>query len=205
VTSTNPTDAYIVNHAEILISAVRRDQYPADGLPEIAFAGKSNVGKSSLINAMLGRKSLARSSQHPGKTRTINFYQVDERLLFVDLPGYGYAKVSKSESAKWGAMVEGYLLKREPLKLIVLLLDIRHEPGNHDKQLYEWCAYHQLPLLTVATKSDKLKKSQLQKHLAVLRKGLDATDPPLAFSSESKDGRDALWAVILDKCGLAVV
>jgi GTP-binding protein len=196
---------YLPVSTDILISAVRRDQYPADGLPEVAFAGKSNVGKSSLINAMLSRKSLARSSRHPGKTRTINFYGVDNRLIFTDLPGYGYAKVSKSESAKWGTMIESYLLKRDPLKLLVLLLDIRHEPGSHDRQLYEWCAHHRLPLQIIATKSDKLKKSQIQKHLAQLKRGLDAPQPPIPFSSETKDGRDALWAVILDKCALAVV
>jgi GTP-binding protein len=195
----------IVNHADIFISAVRKEQFPADGLPEIAFAGKSNVGKSSLINAMVGRKSLARSSRHPGKTRTINFFNIDHRMYFVDLPGYGYAKVSKHESAKWGAMVEGYLLKREPLKLLLLLLDIRHEPGAHDRQLYEWCVYHDLPLLIAATKSDKIKKSQTLKHLAALRRGLGMKAAPLPFSSETKDGRDALWAVIMDKCGFVVV
>jgi GTP-binding protein len=214
---------YIVNHAALAATAVRKGQFPGDGLPEVAFAGKSNVGKSSLINAMLGRKSLARSSQNPGKTRTLNFYAVtaplapnirqktvetvvsEQNIYFVDLPGYGYAKVSRNESAKWGAMVEGYLINREPLKLLLLLLDIRHEPGTHDRQLYEWCIHHRFPLLTVATKSDKLKKSRVQKHLAMLRHALGAETAPLLFSSETREGRDALWAIILDKCGLAVL
>ena len=195
----------IVNHADLAATAVKGEQFPADPRPEVAFAGKSNVGKSSLINAMLNRKALARSSQHPGKTRTLNFYDVDHRLYFVDLPGYGYAKVSKSESAKWGGMVEGYLQNRAGLKLLLLLLDIRHEPGAHDKMLYEWCRFHGCPVVTVATKSDKLKKSQIQKHLAILRRGLPGSETPLAFSSETREGRDALWALIMDRCGLDMV
>jgi GTP-binding protein len=215
----------IIDHASLAATAVRGEQFPGEPRPEIAFAGKSNVGKSSLINAMLGRKALARSSRHPGKTRTINFYSVEvphacaaekpftpdkpqgvsHGLYFVDLPGYGYAKVSRSESIKWGAMVEGYLSKRTALKLILLLLDIRHEPGAHDRQLYEWCVHYQLPLAIVATKSDKLKKSQIQKHVSLCKRGLNTDLEPLPFSSETKEGRDALWAIILDKCGLVMI
>lgn len=189
-----------VQYAELAATAVRPDQFPNDGRPEIAFAGKSNVGKSSLINAMLNRKSLARASQNPGKTRTINFYDVEHSLYFVDLPGYGYARVSRTISAQWGAMVEGYLRDRTALQHIVLLLDIRHEPNQNDRMLYDWCKFYQKPLIVVATKSDKIKRSQIQRNLAVIRRGLSLMgEPLLAFSSETKDGRDALWALLLDR------
>ena len=162
---------------------------------------------------MVNRNALARSSKQPGKTRTINFFHVEyieksfddetglphQNIYFVDLPGYGYAKVSKSESAKWGEMVEKYLKNRTPLKAIFLLLDIRHEPGVHDKMLFDWCRHYHLPYFYIATKSDKLKKSQIQKHVAILRRNLGEKDPPLAFSSETKEGRDNLWTLILDR------
>lgn len=209
-----------IHSAALAATAVRPDQFPADGSPEVAFVGKSNVGKSSLINAMLNRKMLARVSQQPGKTRTINFYDVEygeahaatpsegppggaalpltQKIRFVDLPGYGYAKVSKTESAQWGQMVEGYLKNRSSLVLMLLLLDIRHEPNANDRMLYEWCRYYQLPLTLVATKSDKLKRSQIPKHLAILRRALPSSETPLPFSSETRDGRDALWSLIMD-------
>jgi GTP-binding protein len=191
--------------ASLAATAVWPSQFPTDGRPEIAFAGKSPVGKSSLINALVGRNKLARSSKPPGKTRTLNFYAVEYKheaavpLYFVDLPGYGYAKVSQSESEKWGGMVEGYLKERAPLKALFLLLDIRHEPGAHDKMLFEWCQYYQLPFTVIATKCDKLKRSQIPAHLAAIRKKLGLAEPPLAFSSETKQNRDALWALILDR------
>jgi len=185
-----------VAKAELAKTAVKPSQFPDTNWPEVAFVGRSNVGKSSLINALLNRKKLARTSQHPGKTRTINFFNVEDRLYFVDLPGYGYAKVSKTESAKWGDMVEGYLKDRPPLKHIFLLMDIRHEPSAGDKQIHQWCRFYNLPYTIIATKSDKIKKSQVQKHLAVIRKALEEESPPLPFSSESWDGRDAMWAVI---------
>jgi len=185
-----------ITKAEYATTAVRPDQFPENGWPEVAFVGRSNVGKSSLINALLNRKKLARTSQNPGKTRTINFFNVEDRLYFVDLPGYGYARVSKSESEKWGEMVEGYLQDRPQLKHIFLLMDIRHEPSAGDKQIYEWCLHYNLPFSIIATKSDKIKKSQVQKHLAVIRKALNAETPPMPFSSESWDGREALWGVI---------
>jgi len=185
-----------IGKAEYATTAVRPDQFPDNGWPEVAFVGRSNVGKSSLINALLNRKKLARTSQNPGKTRTINFFNVEDRLYFVDLPGYGYARVSKSESQKWGEMVEGYLQDRPPLKNIFLLMDIRHEPSAGDRQIYEWCVYYNLPFTIVATKSDKIKKSQVQKHLAVIRRTLNAEVPPMPFSSESWDGREALWGLI---------
>lgn len=192
----------VVNNTDIAVTAVRPDQFPQTGLPEVVFAGKSNVGKSSLINAMLGRKSLARTSQNPGKTRTLNFYDVENKLYFVDVPGYGYARVSKSESQKWGDMIESYLQGRQELKRVILLVDIRHEPSENDKMLYNWFAHYGVPFTVVATKSDKLKRSQVQKHLAIIRRGLGISTPPLPFSSETKDGREELWTVILDSCGL---
>ena len=183
-------------HAKLGVTAVKPGQFPESERAEVAFVGKSNVGKSSMINTMLGRKSLVRTSQNPGKTRTINFFEVEESWYFVDLPGYGYAKVSKSESQKWGAMVEGYLKDRPPLVALVLLLDIRHEAGSNDKMLYEWCKYYNLPVILVATKSDKLKRSQLQKHTAMIRRGLNAEEQVLPFSSLSKAGREELWEVL---------
>jgi len=195
----------IINNTDIAITAVKPAQFPETGWPEVAFVGKSNVGKSSLINAMLGRKSLARTSKQPGKTRTINFYTVEDKLYFVDLPGYGYARVSKSESEKWGEMVEGYLQNRPPLKRIFLLMDIRHEPGKNDLMLYEWFTHYGLPFTLIATKSDKLPRSQVQKHLGIIRRNLGAAEPPIPFSSETKAGRDELWALIMDTCGLTML
>jgi len=182
--------------AEYTTTAVKPSQFPENGWPEVAFVGRSNVGKSSLINALLNRKRLARTSGTPGKTRTINFFNVEDRLYFVDLPGYGYAKVSKSESAKWGEMVDGYLQNRPQLKHIFLLMDIRHEPSAMDKQIHEWCVHYDLPYTIIATKCDKIKKSQVPKHLAIMRKALGEEIPPLPFSSESWEGREALWGVI---------
>ena len=195
----------VINRAELTHTAVWASQFPTGALPEIAFTGKSNVGKSSLINAMLGRKSLARTSGTPGKTRTINFYEVEKKLYFVDLPGYGYAKVSKSESAKWGSMVEGYLKGRKELRAVMLLVDIRHEAGPNDLLLYDWFLHYGIKAIVVATKSDKLKKGQLQKHLAIIQKGLGLSYVPIPFSSKSKDGRDVLWSSIIDSIGFHVL
>lgn len=187
-----------VNNVSLDAVAVKPAQYPTDGELEVAFAGKSNVGKSSLINSMVYRKAIARTSQNPGKTRTINFYNVEDALYFVDLPGYGYAKAPKTEIAKWGKMIENYLLKREELRAIILLIDIRHEPGENDKMMYDWLRHYGYKIIIVATKSDKLKRSQLPKHISMLRKSLnlDKDDVLIPFSSETKDGRDELWSVI---------
>ena len=187
-----------VNKVSLDAVAVKPAQYPTDGKLEVAFAGKSNVGKSSLINSMVYRKAIARTSQNPGKTRTINFYNVEDALYFVDLPGYGYAKAPKTEIAKWGKMIENYLLKREELRAIILLIDIRHEPGENDKMMYDWLRHYGYKIIIVATKSDKLKRSQLPKHISMLRKSLnlDKDDVLIPFSSETKDGRDELWSVI---------
>lgn len=187
-----------VHHAEITISAVSPSQYPTDQLPEIALAGRSNVGKSSFVNALINRKSLARTSSKPGKTRTINFYKIEEAFYFVDVPGYGYAKVSKTEQAKWGEMMNTYFTKRDDLKLTILLLDFRHAPSNEDKQMLEFLLYHDLPVLIVATKSDKIKRSRHQKHLKQLADGLglSSTDEILLFSSETKAGKEEAWELI---------
>ena len=183
-------------HAALGVTAVKPDQFPESDRVEVAFVGRSNVGKSSMINTMLGRKSLVRTSSSPGKTRTINFFEVEQDWYFVDLPGYGYARVSRSESEKWGEMIEGYLKKRPQMAALVLLLDIRHEPTANDKMLYDWCKHYQLPVILVATKSDKLKRSQLQKHMAIIRRALEASEQVLAFSSLDRVGREQLWQAL---------
>ncbi|NDL66491.1 ribosome biogenesis GTP-binding protein YihA/YsxC [Anaerotalea alkaliphila] len=175
----------------------KMDQYPAEGLPEIAFVGKSNVGKSSLINGLINRKALARTSGQPGKTQTINFYNVEQKLLFVDLPGYGYAKVSKDHRAKWAHMIETYLLNRQVLRLMVVLVDIRHEPGEHDKMMVDWVQANGFTPLVVATKADKLSKNQVQKHVGRIRKGLSLKESPIIpFSSVTKQGKEKIWEAI---------
>ena len=187
-----------VKQSSLAAIGTKFSQYPTDGKTEIAFAGKSNVGKSTLINAMLGRKALARTSSQPGKTRTINFYDVNDAMYVVDLPGYGYAKAPKTEIAKWGAMIEEYLENREELKAIILLIDIRHEPGKNDIMMYEWLKHYGYDIIIAATKSDKINRSQIQKHLSVIRKtlGLGQHDILIPFSGEKKTGVAELWAEI---------
>lgn len=185
-----------VKQASLAAVGTKFSQYPTDGKVEIAFAGKSNVGKSTLINAILGRKALARTSSQPGKTRTINFYNVNDCMYVVDLPGYGYAKAPKTEIAKWGAMIEDYLQHREELRAIILLIDIRHEPGKNDIMMYEWLKHYGYQIIIAATKSDKLNRSQIPKHLSVIRKtlGLGTEDVLIPFSGEKKTGVAELWA-----------
>ena len=187
-----------VTKAEMIITAGLSSQFPVHDMPEIAFAGKSNVGKSSLLNAMLNRKALARTSSQPGKTQTINFYNVQDTYMFVDLPGYGYAKVSKTDRERWGKLIEGYLEKREQLKKIIFLIDIRHEVGNNDKMMYDWIKHYHNEVIVVATKMDKIKRSQVQKHLSMIRKGLNLMpeDKLVGFSSETKQGKEELWKII---------
>jgi GTP-binding protein len=166
--------------------------------PEIAFAGKSNVGKSSLINSLMNRKSYARISAQPGKTQTINFYNINEELYFVDLPGYGYAKVSEEVKAKWGRMIENYLNRSKQLRVVFLLVDIRHEPTQNDRDMYEWIIYHGYSPVVIATKLDKIKRSQVQKHVKLIRQGLNAEAGTkiIPFSAETKQGREEIWELI---------
>lgn len=171
---------------------------PIHNIPEFAFAGKSNVGKSSLINALCNRKSYARTSSSPGKTQTINYYNVNESMYFVDLPGYGYAKVSKTERAKWGVMIEKYLHASPSLKAVFLLVDCRHEPSANDQNMYDWIVQNGFYPIVIATKGDKLKRSQYQKQISILRKGLGLRpeDKLILFSAETKMGRDELYDVL---------
>ena len=165
---------------------------------EVAFAGKSNVGKSSLINALMNRKSLARTSSQPGKTQTINFYNINKELYFVDLPGYGYAKVSEETKAKWGKMIERYLQTSKMLRAVFLLIDIRHTPSANDRLMYEWILSQNYKPIIIATKLDKIKRSQVQKQLKEVRQGL-AVEPDtiiIPFSSETKQGRDEVYALL---------
>ena len=171
---------------------------PQNELPEIAFAGKSNVGKSSLINALMNRKSLARTSSQPGKTQTINFYNINDALYFVDLPGYGYAKVSQQEKEKWGKMIERYLHQSNVLKAVFLLIDIRHDPSANDKTMYEWILANGFHPIIIATKADKINRSQLQKQIKAVRQGLGAGKDTvvLPFSAQTKQGREEISEVI---------
>ena len=171
---------------------------PENTLPEVAFAGKSNVGKSSLINAIMNRKSYARISATPGKTQTINFYNINDEMYLVDLPGYGYAKVAESEKAKWGKMIENYLHTSKQLRRVFLLIDIRHDPSANDKLMYDWIIHQGFDPVIVATKLDKLKRSQVPKHLKEIRTELqmDKETPIFPFSALSKQGRDEIWDFI---------
>ena len=187
-----------VNQAEIVISAVKPSQYPEGNLPEFALAGRSNVGKSSFINRMLGRKALARISSKPGKTQTLNFYLINEILHFVDVPGYGYAKVSKKEREAWGKMLETYFTSREQLKAVVLITDLRHPPTADDILMYDFLKHYGIPCVVIATKADKISKSQWQKHLKVTKEtlGLSAEDYLILFSSETGEGKDKVWSLL---------
>lgn len=188
----------IIRKAELETVCGITSTLPENLLPEFAFAGKSNVGKSSLINGLLNRRALARTSSQPGKTQTINFYNVNDSLYFVDLPGYGYAKVSVEVKAKWGKMIERYLKKSRMLKCIFLLIDIRHDPSANDKMMYDWIVSNGYKPVIIATKLDKLKRSQIQKHVKMVREGLGLAkeDILIPFSAETKQGRDEIWALI---------
>ena len=171
---------------------------PDNQLPEIAFAGKSNVGKSSLINALMNRKSLARTSAQPGKTQTINFYNINDELYFVDLPGYGYAKVSQQEKEKWGKMIEKYLHRSKVLQAVFLLVDIRHEPSANDRQMYEWILANGYHPIVIATKLDKINRSQIAKQVKLVKQGLgvDKDTIVIPFSAETKQGREEIWNLV---------
>ncbi len=171
---------------------------PDSPYPEIAFAGKSNVGKSSLINALMNRRSLARTSSQPGKTQTINFYNINDAFYYVDLPGYGYAKVPVEEKVRWGKMIERYLQSSSMLKCLFLLIDIRHEPSANDKLMYDWIRERGYSPLIVGTKVDKLNRSQVQRHVKQVREGLGLGEKGtvIPFSSVTKQGREELWELI---------
>ena len=188
----------IIKSAELETVCGITSKLPVNDLPEIAFAGKSNVGKSSLINALMCRKSLARTSSQPGKTQTINYYNVNKEIYFVDLPGYGYAKVSKTEKEKWGKMIERYLNTSTQLKKVYLLVDIRHEPNANDKQMYDWIVGSGYEPVIIATKLDKINRSQKDKHVKMLREGLKLRKGTtvIPFSAETKQGRDEIYADI---------
>ncbi len=189
-----------VKSAQFLKSAMRPDQYPNDGRPEIAFAGRSNVGKSTLLNNLLGKKGLAKTSGRPGKTQTVNFFDINKSVYFVDLPGYGYAKVPKTLKAEWGRVMTAYLADREPLRLVVHLVDARHKPTGQDLDMLELLDHAEVPTLVVATKIDKLKRGQRAQNLASIRKILDLDREALILpvSGTSGEGLRELWGIIDD-------
>lgn len=187
-----------VTKAELVISAVSPKQYPDDQLPEIALAGRSNVGKSSFINKMINRNGLARTSSQPGKTQTLNFYNIDDLFRFVDVPGYGYAKVSKTDRQRWAKMIEEYLLNRENIRVLLLLMDFRHEPTQLDLAMKDFAEESDIPYAIVLTKLDKVKKSQWNKHLSMYKKALDlpTIDALFPVSSETGEGCQDIWDII---------
>lgn len=189
-----------IKNSEFIISAVKREQYPVDGRVEIAFVGRSNVGKSSIINALTNRRHLAKVSQTPGKTKLINFFLINNDFYLVDLPGYGYAKVSKKEKESWGVVIERYLTNRHPLKRVVLLVDCRHKPTADDVQMYEWIKHYGYNVTVVATKSDKLSNNEIPKSRKLIREtlGLQPEEPLHFFSSLNKKGRDELVDILFD-------
>ena len=188
------------HNADILLSATNKNHYPQDDIPEVALAGRSNVGKSSFINTMLNRKNLARTSGKPGKTQLLNFFNIDDQLRFVDVPGYGYARVSKKEREKWGKMIEEYLTTRKNLRAVVSLVDLRHEPSADDVQMYEFLKYYEIPVILVATKADKIPRGKWNKHESMIKKKLDfdKTDTFIIFSSVNKTGVEEAWDAIFD-------
>jgi GTP-binding protein len=187
-----------VNKAEIVISAVSEKQYPKDRWPEIALAGRSNVGKSSFINKLINRKNLARTSSKPGKTQTLNFYNINDAFYFVDVPGYGYAKVSKKEREKWGKMMEEYFSLRDTLRLTVLIVDIRHKPTEDDVMMYDFLKYYEIPVLVIATKLDKIPKNKKATHLkrVIDTLELDPEDSVIPFSAETSEGKENVWSYL---------
>ena len=180
------------------ITAGTYEQFPANKIPQIAFVGKSNVGKSSLINCLINRKSLAHTSNTPGKTRTINFYNIDNKLYFVDLPGYGYARAPKTEIQKWSKLTERYLVNSKMLRLFLLLIDIRHNPSENDKNMYDWLKSYKKQTIIIATKADKIKLSSLETHIKNIHESLKADEVIIPFSSETKLNRDLILKNIYD-------
>ena len=194
-----------VNHVDLTISAVHPDQYPCTDYPEIALVGRSNVGKSSLTNTLINRKNFAHTSSQPGKTQTLNFYNVEDKLYFVDVPGYGYAKVSKKQREEFGQMIENYLTQRDQLRGVIMLVDGRHAPTADDVQMYQWLAYYELPILVVATKIDKVKPSQFTKVQKLVKDKLEfqGKQPLVLFSAMSKRGKEDVWRWIEEQTGVS--
>ena len=194
-----------VNHVDLTISAVHPDQYPSTDYPEIALVGRSNVGKSSLTNTLINRKNFAHTSSQPGKTQTLNFYNVEDKVYFVDVPGYGYAKVSKKQREEFGQMIENYLTQREQLRGVIMLVDGRHAPTADDVQMYQWLAYYELPILVVATKIDKVKPSQCTKVQKLVKDKLEfqGKQPLVLFSAMSKRGKEDVWRWIEEQTGVS--
>jgi GTP-binding protein len=188
-----------IRSAEFVISAVKPEQYPDGDQPEIALAGRSNVGKSSLINRLINRKNLARTSSKPGKTQTLNYYHINGQFYFVDLPGYGFARVPHAVKVQWSKMIESYLSKRENLKLVLHLVDIRHAPSKDDIAMYEWLKHYGLPRVVIATKADKIARGQWLKHMKIIREALhlEPSVPFIPFSAETGQGKDELWQAIM--------
>ncbi|WP_060461547.1 ribosome biogenesis GTP-binding protein YihA/YsxC [Leuconostoc mesenteroides] len=185
-----------VHNVEMVMSAVSATQYLTDGKPEIALVGRSNVGKSSLTNTLINRKNFARTSSQPGKTQTLNFYNVEDQLYFVDVPGYGYAKVSKKQREAFGHMIEEYITSRKQLRGVISLVDARHDPSDDDISMYEWLHYYNIPILVVATKADKISRSRFNKYESNIKRtlGFDEEDSDFQFfSSETKYGKDEVW------------
>lgn len=193
------------NNIDLIISAVQEAQYPDTGLSEVALSGRSNVGKSSFINSMIGRKNMARTSQQPGKTQTLNFFNIDDQLIFVDVPGYGYAKVSKSQREKFGKMIEEYLTKRESLKLVIQLVDLRHNPTEDDVLMYNYLKHFDIPTLVICTKEDKIAKGKIQKHIKNIKEklDLDPDDTIISYSSIQNTKQQQIWDLIANYFNLS--
>lgn len=188
----------VIKNVNLEIVCGVTSKVPDTAYAEVAFAGKSNVGKSSLINALMNRKALARTSAQPGKTQTINFYNINDAMYLVDLPGYGYAKASEEVKAKWGKMIGNYLRTSKQLKAVFLLIDVRHDPSANDRMMYEWMVYQGFAPIIIATKLDKIKRSQIQKNVKAIREGLNVQPGTtiIPFSAETKQGRDEIWKLI---------
>lgn len=186
------------NNINLIISAVKKSQYPDTGLTEVALSGRSNVGKSTFINSMIGRKNMARTSQQPGKTQTLNFYNIDEQLIFVDVPGYGYAKVSKVQREKFGKMIEEYITQRENLKLVIQLVDLRHQPTEDDVLMYNYLKHFDIPTLVICTKEDKIAKGKVQKHIKRIKDKLEleSGDNIISYSSIKNSKQQEIWNFI---------